>query len=114
MEFVQAFYNFNAFNIFHRPRFQAWEKKNPKKSHRLQTGKFKYRLYFLFENLSQTPVANRRQTPTSADENPQPFEHIERIEPFEHYKPLKPQKLLVRVENIQPLQPLLNLYLLLI
>jgi len=34
------------------------------------------------------------KTPRSADENPQPFEHIEHIEPFEW------------VENLQPLQPL--------
>jgi hypothetical protein len=42
------------------------------------------------------------KTPTSADENPQPFELIE---------PLEPHKPLVRVEDFQPL---LNLYLLLI
>jgi len=41
------------------------------------------------------------KTPTSADENPQPFELIERIEPFEHIKPPKP---FVRVEYFQPLQ----------
>jgi hypothetical protein len=29
------------------------------------------------------------KTPTSADENPQPFELIERIEPFEHVIPPK-------------------------
>jgi len=49
-------------------------------------------------------------TTTSADENLQPFELIERIEPFEHDnpqklpKPQKPPKPLVRVENFQPLQ----------
>jgi hypothetical protein len=28
VEFVPSFDNFNASNIFHRPRFQPWEKKN--------------------------------------------------------------------------------------
>ncbi len=72
--------------------------------------KFKCRLFFLFEKHLQTPVENRRQlrTPTSADENPQPFESIERIEPFEHHKHHKHHKLL------KPLQPLLDFDLLLI
>ena len=33
------------------------------------------------------------KTPTSADENPQPFEPIEPFELIEHQKPLKPHKL---------------------
>jgi len=70
VEFVPSFDNFNASNIFHRPRFQPWEKKNP-----------------MQEKI--TPVTNLRQTPTSADENSQPFELIE---PFEHQKPHKPHK----------------------
>jgi len=28
VEFVSSFDNFNAYNIFHSPRFQPWEKKN--------------------------------------------------------------------------------------
>jgi hypothetical protein len=39
------------------------------------------------------------KTPTSADENLQPFERIERIEPFEHVNPPKPQK------HLQPQKP---------
>jgi hypothetical protein len=41
-------------------------------------------------------------TPTSADENPQPFELIELIEPFEHHKPLKPHKPLFLSNLLSP------------
>ncbi len=36
---------------------------------------------------------DEEKTPTSADENPKPFEPIEHIEPFEHLRPPKPLKL---------------------
>jgi hypothetical protein len=42
------------------------------------------------------------KTPTSADDNPQPFERIERIEPFEPHKPQK---------HLKPLKPPKPLYL---
>jgi hypothetical protein len=54
--------------------------------------KIQIQTLFSFENCSQTPVTNRRQTPTSVDENPQPFERIELIEPFEPHKPHKLHK----------------------
>ena len=45
---------------------------------------------------------NRRQ---SADENPQPFELIERIEPFEPLKPQKPLKPLKPPKPSKPQKP---------
>ena len=58
------------------------------------------------------------KTPTSADENSQPFEHIEPIEPFEQQttnnkQQTKNKKPLVKVENVQPLRkiPLIKIFL---